>query len=378
VFFGTLIKAAVSRQREYLADASSVQYTRNSEGLAGALAKIGNFSSRIASAHAPEASHMFFGNGLHDPWAEMFATHPPIPDRIAQIAPGFDSAAVRLPPVPEARTPAGTGRKIFPGLGGCLLPGQPGLVAAAGLLAGLPEFSTTASHELHGACALVYSFLLSDEASVREQQIAGLSPAVRTETLSHFARRGELSSAQKIGLIDITIPTLRHLSPEQYTVFRSDIKKLIEADGQIHLFEYTLQKILLRHLDLYFSSATGPRVRYKSLVPLLPDVGVVLSALANSDEGAASHDDAFGAGVKELLVKAASFPLARANAIDLAAFDSALDHLAQAAPDVKRIVLTACGSVVMHDGHVNDAQIELLRAIADTLDCPIPPFVRSS
>lgn len=374
VFFGTLIRAAVSRQREYLADASSVQYTRNPEGLAGALAKIGNFSSRIGSAHASEASHMFFGNGLGDPWAQMFATHPPIEDRISQIAPGFDRSAAKFVPPPPTRSPAGGGRKFT---GGPLLPWQPQLAAAAGLLAGLPEFSKTASHELHGACALVYSFLLSDDVTLRGQQIERLDPTVRAETLADFARRTELSSAQKIGLIDIAIPTLRHLSPEQYAVFRSNVKKLIETDGQIHLFEYTLQKILLRHLDLYFSNATGPRVRYKSLVPLLPDVGVVLSALANSDDGTA-HDAAFAAGVKELLVNASSFPLVRAGATDLAAFDAALDHLAEAATDIKRIVLTACGSVVMYDGGVNDPQIELLRAIADTLDCPIPPFVRIS
>ena len=265
---------------------------------------------------------------------------------------------------------------------GCAYPaGRQGanLARRASLLAGLPEFSRTASRELHGACALVYSLLFSEDERLRGSQIAMLDadPTIRDEAVALFSRRGELSSSQKIGLVDIAIPTLRHMSPGQYATFRANVKKLIEADGEVAIFEFTLQKILLRHLDLSFSSSTGAVVRYKSLVPLLPDVGVVLSALSSSASGTpADCDAAFLAGVTELLVKPEAFPLKRLAAIDLRAFDLALDHLASAAPDVKRTVLTACGAAVMYDGAVNDPEIELLRAIADTLDCPIPPFVK--
>ncbi len=382
VFFGKLIKAAVSRQREFLADASAVQYTRNPDGLAGALAKIGKFSSSLLSPRAEEASHMFFGNGVGDSWLALFATHPPIEARIAEIAPGFEldsEAAAQTMPPPPASAASATAGTPGPRLAEAFLPGQPRVAAAAALLAGLPEYSLTASHELHGACALLYSLLLSEDSAVRSAQTAllGADPTVRDEAVAMFSRRGELSSAQKIGLVDITIPTLRHLSPGQYAAFRKNITDLVEADGQIHLFEYTLQKILLRHLDLSFTNATGPAVRFKSLMPLLPDVGVILSALASSGDGTtAQRDEAFRAGVVELLVKPSSFPLERTETIDLKAFDTALDHLAEAAPDVKRTVLTACGVAVMRDGGVNDAEVELLRAVADTLDCPIPPFVR--
>ena len=383
VFFGKLIKAAVSRQREFLADASAVQYTRNPDGLAGALAKIGKFSSSLLSPRAEEASHLFFGNGVGDSWLALFATHPPIEERIAEIAPGFEleAATVTPPPtVPPAPPSPDRTAGASAGLPGQLLPGQPRVAAAAALLAGLPEYSLTASHELHGACALLYSLLLSEDQAVRDAQTALLAadPTVRDEAVAMFQRRGGLSSAQKIGLVDITIPTLRHLSPGQYAAFRKNITGLVEADGQIRLFEYTLQKILLRHLDLSFTNATGPAVRFKSLMPLLPDVGVILSALASSGDGTPTQrDEAFRAGVVELLVKPSSFPLERSETIDLKSFDAALDRLAEAAPDVKRTVLTACGSAVMRDGGVNDAEVELLRAIADTLDCPVPPFVRA-
>ncbi len=378
VFFGKLIKAAVSRQREFLADASAVQYTRNPEGLAGALAKIAKFSSRIENPRAEEASHMFFGNGVGDSWLAWFATHPPIEERIGQIAPGFDIAAAKAwapvkPNSPKKETIVG-GR-----LAEALLPGQPRVAEAAALLAGLPEQAKSATRELHGACALVYSLLLSDNERMREHQIALIDAddRFRVEILAYFDKRAGLSSAQRLGLVDISIPTLRHLSQEQYGVFRDNVKKLVEADGQIQLFEYTLQKILLRHLDLYFTNATGTPVVYKSLMPLLPETGVLLASLATMDPGTEEQRDAaFQSGITELLIKPSAFPLTREPVVDLQAFDAALDKIGAAAPDVKRTILTACGAVVMHDGEVNDEQVELLRAISDSLDCPVPPFVK--
>ena len=98
VFFGRLIQAAVSRQREFLADASSVQFTRNPGGLSGALQKIGQygFGSRLESEHAPDLCHMFFGNGVREPFFGLLATHPPIPDRIRAIDPAWDGKFPRL------------------------------------------------------------------------------------------------------------------------------------------------------------------------------------------------------------------------------------------------------------------------------------------
>jgi Zn-dependent protease with chaperone function len=89
-FFGRLIQAAISRQREFLADASSVQFTRNPAGLSGALQKIGEVGSRVESPHAGEASHMFFENALGNPFLRVMATHPPLAERIRAIDPGWD------------------------------------------------------------------------------------------------------------------------------------------------------------------------------------------------------------------------------------------------------------------------------------------------
>ena len=364
VFFGKLIKAAVSRQREFLADASAVQYTRNPGGLAGALSKIASHSSRLEHPKAQEASHMFFGNGMAEAWLGLFATHPPIHQRIAEIAPNFDpQESSPTPPPVDSAEPS--------------FSGDAQLAAATSMLAGLPEFSRPAMREIHSACALVFALLLSEDESVRESQLAILqSAALQKEIGEMFDRRNQLSSAQRISLVDLAIPVLRGLSPEQYSVFSGQVRHLIEADGQIHLFEYTLQKLLLRHLDAAFTKARPGRVLHRSLVPLLPDTGILLSAIANADDGDSDAlDAAFQAGVARLGKSAEAFPLARQSSVNLKDFDRALEDLATASLSVKKTILTACSAAVVHDGAVNDAQFELLRAVADTVDCPIPPFV---
>ena len=246
------------------------------------------------------------------------------------------------------------------------------------MLAGLPEFSRPAMREIHSACALVFALLLSEDESVRESQLAVLQAdaTLQKEIGDMFDRRSQLSSAQRISLVDLAIPVLRGLSPQQYSVFSGQVRQLIEADGQIHLFEYTLQKLLLRHLDAAFTKASPGRIQHRSLVPLLPDTGILLSAIANADDGdSAALDSAFQAGVARLGKSASAFPLARQSSVNLQDFDRALEDLATASLSVKKTILTACSAAVVHDGIVNDTQFELLRAVADTVDCPIPPFV---
>ena len=349
VFFSKLIQAAVSRQREFLADASAVQFTRNPHGIAGALAKIGNLTSRLTHPRTQEASHMFFGNGLAESWFNLFATHPPIKERIAQIAPDLELTEAAHPP----------------------LPGHTNMDAAASMLSSLPEPSLEASHGIQSGCALVFALLLAGEDSA----IQNLPPAVHSEVLDLIERCGPLSSAQKLALVDLAIPALRGMSLEDYQTFRKTVKKLVEADGQIHLFEYTLQKLLVRHLDAFFEKPKHGRVQFRSIVPLLPDTEILLSALANAD--ADGHEAAFQAGLATLGKSAGAFPMSRRETVNLVDFDKALDRFEEAALPIKKQFLVACGAVVMHDGVVNDTQFELLRAMADTIDCPIPPSVKT-
>jgi Zn-dependent protease with chaperone function len=377
VLFGNLIKAAVSRQREFLADASAVQYTRNPDGIAGALAKIGKYTGRLQSPRAAEASHMYFGNGVGDPFFGAFATHPPIEERIAAINPGFDPATVKTiipPPLPKAPQAAPKGieaNKVFG------LPGMPSTAFAAALLAGLPEFSRDAAHETHSACALVYALLLDSDEARRAVQLEGLDvePGLRQEMIAFFERRGEIQGAARIALVDLAIPTLRQMSETQYQRFRANVTHLIESDRQIHLFEFVLHKILLRHLDLAFTNSTGNRVQYRSMVPVIDEVITLLSALSLVGQTERSQQEAaMAAGVRELLFKPSARPAVLGDCADLTAIGEALDKLAEASPEVKKRVLHACAQCVAHDGVVLPEEYELLRAIGDALDCPVPPL----
>lgn len=364
VFFGNLIKAAVSRQREFLADASAVQFTRNPAGIAGALWKIGQFQSRISSPHAQEASHLFFGNGVGD---SLFATHPPLEERIKAIDPNFQPPAIEempasMPPSLPSDEPMSSLLSAFGG-------GAPASTYSA-----LPDFVVRESRELLGACALVFALLLDERDEFRQAQLKAFSvdDALKNETLKNFARRREIAPGQRLALVDLVIPTLRHFSPEQYAGFQENVRLLVESDREISLFEFVLQKVLLRHLGLYFSRSTGTPVKYTSATPLLPDAGIVLSALTSvGPEDAASRDGAYAAGFGAL--GAANFP-PRQSALDLARVNTALDRLAMASPDVKRLVLAACRQAIVQDGRVEQAEYELLRAVADSLDCPMPPL----
>ncbi|MFZ9964334.1 MAG: M48 family metallopeptidase, partial [Terrimicrobiaceae bacterium] len=352
VFFSKLIQAAVSRQREFLADASAVQFTRNPHGIAGALAKIGNLTSRLQHPRAREASHMFFGNGLAESWFNLFATHPPIKERIAQIAPDLQLSEAAPPPLPE----------------------NANVNAAASMLSNLPDGSLEASRETQSGRALVFALL----ASGNDAALQTLDPSIQGEVLGLIDHCGPLSSAQKLALVDLAIPALRGMSREDYQSFRLTVKNLVEADGQVHLFEYTLQKLLVRHLDAFFEKPGRGRVQFKSIVPLLPDAGILFSALANADDTTAEgHEAAFHAGLEAIGKSASAFPMSRLETVNLVDFDKALDRFAEASPAVKKEFLAACGAVVVHDGVVNDTQFELLRAMADTMDCPMPPSVKT-
>ncbi|MEX1118756.1 MAG: M48 family metallopeptidase [Terrimicrobiaceae bacterium] len=377
VFFGNLIKSAVSRQREFLADAAAVQYTRNPQGIAGALWKIGKFSGRLTSPRAEEASHMYFGNGMGDSIFDLFATHPPIPERVKAIAPNFDPSSVDTTPPPRAspKPPPLPNRPLAAGV--FARPEGPPMGFAAALLAGLPEFSRNATREMHSAMALVFSLVLDAKDEPRAKQLEGFmaEEAVRVEMLKFFEKRQEIEGAGRIALIDLAIPTLRYLSTGQYQTFRKNVRHLIESDEQIDLFEFVLQKVLLRHLDLYFSKSTGAKVKFRSIIPLLPDINTLLSALAivgHPDQE--SREAAFAGGVRELLFKPSSHKMALDERSEIAAIDTALDRLAEAAPDVKRTVLKACAQAAASDGMIGPHEYEVLRAIADAMDCPLPPL----
>ena len=407
VFFGRLIQAAVSRQREFLADASAIQFTRNPAGLAGALKKIGGYArgSRIENPHAGEVSHMFFGNGMGGSFLHMLDTHPPLAERIRAIDPGFDGnfsdvtaprpaalAEERRSPVAfptSQRAQSGIAR-LAPVIGvAAVLPNAgnptPAHIRYAEELRGSipPQLQAEARQPL-GACALIYALLLSSDETARHKQLEELSrvagPGVIQETLRILPAVHEVAAHARLPLVDLTLPALRHLSLTQFQQFKRAVQMLVESDEAIDLFEYVLQKIVVRHLEPQFADARRPVIQYYALKPLATDCAVLLSALARAGQTEPDQiQRAFQQGASILSAAAqVELQLVSPEECDLAQLDTALNRLALAVPQIKKNVLYACALTVAADSVIQELEAELLRAIGDTLDCPMPPFIAAA
>ena len=417
-FFGNLIKAAVSRQREFLADASAVQFTRNPDGIAGALKKIGGLASHseIKNPHAQEISHMFFAAGFQSYFGELLATHPPLPQRIRAIDKNWDGKYPTVTPVPLQAEPreaiAGSGRarsSASPVGLPPILPGQPALPQAVvlgltgdsgespggsfdrhhltlgqSILDRIPRPLAHAAHEPASAQAIIYALLLSPEPTIRRQQLQllerqlGAPASAEVQRLASAAN--DLPAELRLPLAELVAPALAQLSVQQYPRFAEVVEQLIAADNQVSLFEYTLQKVVLTNLQRTLGLLPPTRYRYASLRSLIPAATVVLSKLAwqgKADES--SVRAAFAAGLAQFTGQpAAPSALIPRERLSLADFDQALDTLAQAIPPLKQRLIAACAHCIVADGVVTVAQAELLRAIGAALDCPIPPIYASA
>ena len=400
VFFGNVIKAAVSRQREFLADASAVQFTRNPEGIAGALKKIGALAegSRVQDPHAEEASHMFFGEAVSG-FNELFgllSTHPPLVERIRRIDPSFtgDFSQMRLDggailEAPQRERLVHRPRSGMMALTAAEAVAQVGTIDqahfdyASGLKDLMPQPLKDAVRDPLGAQAMVFALLLDPSESVRLTQLAWLDtyalPALARETRLLIADTQRLAPEARLPLVEMAAPALCQMTPAQFHDFIRCVEALVQADQKLTLFEYTLQRLLIRHVVTHFVRAQPPTVKYTTIPPLTVPVGVVLSALAyageQTPEGVAH---AFAAGVQALGWPDAKFSLAPGASVGIAEIDASLEVLAQAAPRLKKQIVEACAACICVDGTVTIDEGELLRAVSDCLGCPMPPLIPSA
>lgn len=412
VLLGRIIKCAISRQREFLADATSVQFTRNPDGIAGALKKIGGLTdgSRIRSPNAEQACHMFFGQGVKS-LSSLLATHPPLEVRIKELDPSFDGHFPRF--VSSQTEPGGVwvcGHEdpekaqfvsMFqqgprPGKEPSAVsinpaaavesvgePTRAHLNYARGMVRDLPAPLVAATRDPFSARVVIFALLMDDGEEIRRAQLsavqAGSVPGTAEEVVRLWPGTVDLEVDERIALADMTFPALRRLSDTQYRSFRAMVETLVRADERVSLFEYTLRHMLLRHLDNVFSRVTPLAIRYSSLETVFDDATRLISTLAwLGHEDEAGVNLAFRTGMAELQQGRPgerSVALAKADVCTLAAVDRTLDRLARATPGVKRRVITACAAAIAADGTVTPYEVGLLRAIADSLDCPMPPLL---
>lgn len=394
-FFGNLIKAAVSRQREFLADSSAVQFTRHPGGIAGALKKIGGFvtGSKVENPNAPQASHMFFGRATSG-FSAMFSTHPPLGERIRRIDPSWDgefpespeagdgASGMTSPPGAAGFAGAEAGASTSPDISNAVSQvGQPTpahVAYAAELIERLPEPVVAAAHEPYGARAVVYALLLDRDPGPRRLQLAHLEAAaddgVYEETLRLAPLVERLDPGMRLPVLEIALPALRALTLRQVDRFQENVVALVEADEVIDLFEWSLERILLRDMQASFGRSGPTRVRHRSARAVESSLAVLLSVLAyvgNRERHAA--EGAFGEGWKVL-----SLPERRLlphEECGFTALDAALVELDRAAPQVKKRALEAAVACITADRQVTAEEGELLRAVSAWISCPMPPIL---
>ena len=390
VLGGNLIRAAISRQREYLADASAVQYTRNPQGIGGALVKLASTGGVIASPKAVECGHLLFEDGLARGFFNPFATHPPIHKRIKKVLPQWDGelpapapalAATTADSAPAAPTAtaaaAGFAAAGFSAAADFHVDGDSAAARvgqndpdarahARRFLRELnPQIAAAASNPF-GARAVVYALLLDRKnAACRASQIDHLrraaDPAVFALLETIEPAVAAASPANRLPLVDLCLSSLRRLSPAQAAVFESNLAVLIEADEAIELFEWCAQTLAIARVS--------PRRPRFAKQPFAAAAATALSMLARAG-GEADARDAYDRALRDW-DKKPDFCGAPFHPDSLRA---AFFSLRAADARRKRALVKAAAECVARDGRADIESVELLRVFASILGCPMPLF----
>ena len=390
LFFGRWIKSAVSRQREYLADASAVQFTRDPDGIAGALKKIAIYSdASYLNVETEEVSHMLFGNGEK---MSMFSTHPPLNKRIQRIDRSFKpddlvdlAKKIQRQGQVEAEEAARQQKKTESSGGGMFDAGnlidQIGhpdfsrILMAATLAASIPAEISRAAHSNQWATEVLFYCLLDRDDDIREQQLLFVAQNMGNDSEARvrglWSAEPELAREQRLPLLEISIPELKRRPPDHVSKVLTTVRALNEADGQTDVFEYLMAKIIAQHL---WESVNPQRVRLsgkKSLPQVIEKARGVVTVLAkHGNEGAEAVESAYQAG--NILLGAdvgGAMPVIE----DWSEFlDDALPALDQLKPADKEKLVKALIATVMADEKVAVSEMELLRVVCSVIHVPLP------
>jgi Zn-dependent protease with chaperone function len=415
VICARLIKASISRQREFLADASAVQFTRQTSGIAGALKKLAALAegSKLSSSNTEEVAHMLFGDGVG--YSALFATHPPLKERIVRLDPSFKGeeldaiAAAWSQPVLVADEEGGAELSISgfaPASASSLAPRDhrvalpdadarlavtPSAVAAQvgnpdtddrrsarTIHATIPDALREAAYRQEQAAPLILALVLDARDDVRQRQKDALAAhydsgfVALVESLAQQA--ADLHPMLRLPVASLAFPALRRRPRPQLDVFIDALNALIAADGRVDLYEYCLAKLI--HLQVIDSlapaaaSAIG-RVRLPEAKGDVAALFGIVAKYGHDDDVSASR--AYLAAIADVLP---GVPLPYAPPDDFAgALDRAFPALDRLAPAGKELIITGLTRAISEDGTVRVAEAELLRVIAAALHCPLPPLI---
>lgn len=427
--FARMVQAAVSRQREYLADASAVQYTRDPSGIGEALMKIGGMGSenKIHSAHATEASHLFFSS----PRSAMMASHPPLADRISKLIPSWNGefrdphrqVAAQQTPVSAAPKPgpwgsATPGQVALPGLPDFGLPVDPVILASldapAGAVASGPETATSHQagssasgferphyegpsdehiayarellkripaetqnflHTRHGAVAATIGLLLPSDSQSRATELSWVAPIVgiAPDYLDAAGKViGDLERPLQLPAIDIALHSLREL-PDSFKASLGDVVFRLESSRPDQdPFRWILRRVLIRHLEDQYDDGT---MKHQTPISHLTNEAKLVYAMLAvfNSSGPGESQASFAAATTVLGLP--DEPVPDTSQLTIEALDSALGRLSDLDRRDRVRFVDGAAAAVLHDGLATADEAELIRVVADAVRLPVPPLL---
>jgi Zn-dependent protease with chaperone function len=400
VFFARAIKASVSRQREFLADASAVQFTRQSEGIANALKKIGGYSegSRINATDPEQVSHMLFGSGAR--LSGMFATHPPLIQRIQALDPSFketdfphvDPRSHRAAPDDDSRQAAFAGDVTTAFASGGInimsdsiaesvgKPEQQHVEFAQHLRVSIPSDLYDAAHSSQLAFLLCITLVLDRSRDKAARQFTLLQEQLGTERTQIIRRFYdqliEADGEYRLPLLEISFPALK-LRPTPELAYLVELTtRLIEVDGNIELYEFCFYRIMMSSLGQAIDP-TGKRsathARRSELRAATIDLLRIVADYGHDADSA--RRAAFQSAVRTLGSWAHDTAYRSDRDHTVAKLNHSLDILLGLNSKGQESLLRAISRCATYDGKLTVVEAELIRAVCATLNYPLPPIL---
>jgi len=416
LFCARLIKSKVSREREFLADAASVQFTRNPDGIAGALDQIRGSARQalIENRHAEDVSHLFFGEGVKMKFEGLFATHPPLDERIERIRPGFQGSSYRQRRPTATDMPALEDSIAAPpegAMGFNSTPVKPGEIRmsdrtqqwgksaaesaqlvgsfdpnrvdrAKKILEAIPKPIQEMVRDPSGAAAAIVAMLLANHDVVMDEQLtaaktAGVGQVAQSAALVAKVMR-QIEPAYYMSIVDLALPALKMASPDDKRSFLLALQAVIHADRRVSLLEFVVFNLVLAQLQ---PRKGIPPAKYKTLEERRADVEIVLSLMAHAGcdrgpEAEAQFAQAFEAGAKEMGL-ANPKPTSK-GLLTMDKAGDALGRLRDLAPMTKAVLVKGLFATVTADGTIKVIEASIMRAVGAVLDCPLPPLLEDA
>ncbi|GAB4183405.1 MAG: M48 family metallopeptidase [Wenzhouxiangellaceae bacterium] len=389
LFFARLIKAAISRQRETLADASAVQFTRDPQGIAGALKKIAAMQgAAVLSTDTEEVDHMLFASGRV---SRLFATHPPLLERIKAVDPGFQAgelkriaanlskqrAAAETQKMAAEDTRPGRDpsdpRNILEGIG---QPHWQQILYASVLAQAIPDQLNFAAHSAQRSPALVYYLLLSTDQEKREQQLLELSrrhsDVIEHQTRAFYQMWGVCKDEQQLPLLEMAMPALKRRPRRDLIDMLDTIESIAPKEGNEAVFPFLMSRVLRLYLEESLDTRVRqPKAKYK-LAQCTSECALVLALIASYEGNLSSGEIAYQAGYQRLDL--GTPPAYNPPAVWSETLTQALRKLDQLTPEHKEKFVEALIAVGFNDRRMNVRELELVRAVCATLHVPLPPI----